>query len=308
MPLSVAENEDAIIVVFIEYFFTLDRGRVKQNERWIRTMGISNANLIVTNATWGETVNPLADALAKDGKRYWVEVDVCPLSTLELPNDARQRAVLREFSDWDDVEDIRPLRLIAANPYAPEALEQFEALIMALKLRKDRLKYAALDFDTALSFSEIVRFVGIDQVNSREILTPISPGSSVGLSKLISESTEANELCVVLEEIEEAGGLAKRLLAAGQKVIRMPIFSRTKNSPDVLQLSDAPNFILVNDPYALSVAVQGLKRLAADLNEIVWVGNSALLQAMVKRDAPGSTWLEVPDLSHDVILERISKY
>lgn len=271
-------------------------------------MGISNANLIVTNATWGETINPLADALAKDGKRYWVEVDVCPLSALELPNDARQRAALREFSDWDDVKDTRALRLIAANPYAPEALEQFEALIMALKLRKDRLKYAALDDDTALAFSEIVRFVGIDQVTPRAILTPTSPGSSVELSKLISESTEANELCIVLEEIEEAGGVAKRLLAAGQRVIRMPIFGRTKHNPDVLKLSDAPNFILVNDPYALSVAVQGLKRLAADLTEIVWVGNSALLQAMVKRDAPESTWLEVPDLRHDVILERVSKF
>ena len=271
-------------------------------------MGISNANLIVTNATWGETINPLADALAKDGKRYWVEVDVCPLSTLELPNDARQRAVLREFSDWDDVKDSRPLRLIAANPYSPEALEQFEGLVMALKLRKDRLKYVALDDDTALAFSEIVRFVGIDQVNPREVMTPMSPGSSVELSKMISESAGANELCIVLEEIEEAGGVAKRLLSAGQRVIRMPIFGRTKNSPDVLKLSDAPNFILVNDPYALSVAIQGLKRLAVDLNEIVWVGNSALLQAMVKRDAPGSIWLEVPELRHDVILERVSKH
>jgi len=271
-------------------------------------MGISNANLIVTNATWGETINPLADALAKDGKRYWVDVDVCPLSTLELPNDARQRAVLREFSDWDDVKDSRPLRLIAANPYAPEALEQFEALIMAFKLRKDRLKYVALDDDTALAFSEIVRFVGIDQLSPREILTPMSPGSSLELSKLIGEELAANELCIVLEEIEEAGGVAKRLIAAGHRVIRMPIFGRTKNSPDLLKLSDAPNFILVNDPYALSVAVQGLKRLAADLNEIVWVGNSALIQAMVKRDAPGSSWLDVPDLRHDVILERVSKY
>ncbi|MDC1076395.1 hypothetical protein OAQ35_05440 [Litorivicinus sp.] len=271
-------------------------------------MGISNANLIVTNATWGETINPLADALAKDGKRYWVDVDVCPLSTLELPNDARQRAVLREFSDWDDVKDSRPLRVIAANPYAPEALEQFEALIMAFKLRKERLKYVALDDDTALAFSEIVRFVGIDQLSPREILTPMSPGSSLELSKLIGEDLAANELCIVLEEIEEAGGVAKRLIAAGHRVIRMPIFGRTKNNPDLLKLSDAPNFILVNDPYALSVAVQGLKRLAADLNEIVWVGNSALLQAMVKRDAPGSSWLDVSDLRHDVILERVSKY
>ena len=139
-------------------------------------------------------------------------------------------------------------------------------------------------------------------------MTPTAPGSSVELSKLITEDAEDNELCIVLEEIEEAGGVAKRLIAASQRVIRMPIFSRTKNNPDVLKLSDAPNFILVNDPYALTVAVQGLKRQAADLSEIVWVGTSALLQAMVKRDSPGSTWLDVPDLRHDVILEKVSKY
>ena len=271
-------------------------------------MGISNANLIVTNATWGDAANPLADALSKDGKRYWIEVDICPLSTLELPNDARQRAVLREFADWDDVKDSRPLRVVAANPYAPEALEQFEPLINALKLRKDRLKYAALDDDTALAFSEIVRFVGIDQVSPREILTPKASGSSFELSKLITKDAEDSELCVVLEEIEEAGGVAKRLIAANQRVIRMPIFGRTKNNPDILRLSDAPNFILVNDPYALTVAVQGLKRQAADLSEIVWVGTSALLRAMVKRDCPGSTWLDVPDLRHDVILDKVSKY
>lgn len=33
-------------------------------------MAISNANLIVTNATWGNDANSLADALTKDGKRY----------------------------------------------------------------------------------------------------------------------------------------------------------------------------------------------------------------------------------------------
>ena len=129
-------------------------------------MGISNANLIVTNATWGDTANPLADALSNYGKRYWVEVDVCPLSTLELTNDARQRAVLREFADWDNVKDSRPLRVLPLS--SPEALEQFESLINALKLRKDRPKYAALDDDTALAFSEIVRFVGIDQVSPRD--------------------------------------------------------------------------------------------------------------------------------------------
>ena len=149
-------------------------------------------------------------------------------STLELPNDARQRAVLREFADWDDVKDSRPLRVVAANPYAPEALEQFEPLINALKLRKDRLKYAALDDDTALAFSEIVRFVGIDQVSPREILTPKASGSSSELSRIDPNDAEDSELCVVLEEIEEAGGVAKRLIAANQRVIRMPIFAERK--------------------------------------------------------------------------------
>ena len=271
-------------------------------------MSISNANLIVTNATWGSAKNNLASALEREGKRFWVGVDVCPLSTLQLTNDARQRSVLREFADWDAVKDTRALRLVAANPYAPEALEQFETLCTALKLRRDRLKYAAIDDDTALAFAEIVQFVGIDRVNPKDVLKPKLPGSSVELAKRISAGAASNELCLLLEEVEESGGVAQRLIANGSRVIRMPIFARVKASPDVLKLSDAPNFILVNDAVAVSVAMQGLKRQAADLKEIVWVGVSAALQAMIKKEAPNSSWLEVSDLTHDVILEKVSKY
>lgn len=271
-------------------------------------MAISNANLIVTNATWGNDVNPLADALAKDGKRYWVDVDVCPLSTLELTNDARQRAVLRELADWDDIQDTRPLCVIAANPYAPEALEKFTQLASAFKFRTERIRYAAIDHNTALTLSEIVRFIGIGDVSPTEIQTPGSPGSAVELSQLIADKAETNELCLVLEEVEEVGGLAKRLISARQRVIKMPIFQRVKCNPDVLRLSDTPNFILINDVFALSVAIQGLKRLAVDPKEIVFVGNNASLETAVKRDAPGSAWLEVSDLRHDVILSRVSKY
>jgi hypothetical protein len=216
--------------------------------------------------------------------------------------------VLRELADWDEVKDTRPLRVIAANPYAPEALEKFTQLASAFKLRNERIRYAAIDHDTALALSEIVRFIGIGDVQPRDIQTPKSPGSAVELSQLIADSTEANELCLVLEEVEEVGGLAKRLIAARQRVIKMPIFQRIKSSPDVLQLSDTPNFILVNDAFALAVAIQGLKRLAVDLQTIVWVGNSAALEVAVKRDAPGSAWLEVPDLRHDVILDKVSKF
>ncbi len=271
-------------------------------------MAISNANLIVTNATWGDTINPLADALAKDGKRYWVDVDVCPLSKLELTNDARQRAVLRELADWDEIKDTRPLRVIAANPYAPEALEKFEQLVSALKLRKERISFAAIDDDTGLLLSEIVRFIGLGDARPSDIQTPKLPGSAVDLSKQISNQSEANELCLVLEEVEEVGGLAKRLISDRQRVIRMPIFQRIKNSPDELKLSETPNFILVNDAFALAIAIQGLKRLAVDMQEIVWVGTSSSLEVAVKRDAPGSKWLGVSDLQHDVILDKVSKY
>ena len=271
-------------------------------------MAINKANLIVTNATWGDTVNPLADTLAKDGNRYSVDVDVCPLSKLELTNDARQRAVLRELADWDEINDTRPLRVIAANPYAPEALEKFEQLVSALKLRKDRISFAAIDNDTGLLLSEIVRFIGLSDAQLTDIQTPKLPGSVVDLSKQISNHSEANELCLVLEEVEEVGGLAKRLLSDRQRVIRMPIFQRIKHSPDELKLSETPNFILINDAFALAIAIQGLKRLAVDMQDIVWVGTSSSLEVAVKRDAPGSKWLGVSDLRHDVILDQVSKY
>ena len=43
---------------------------------------------------------------------------------------------------------------------------------------------------------------------------------------------KSNELCVVLEEIEEAGGVAKRLIGANQRVILdADVCSRTKKNP-----------------------------------------------------------------------------
>ena len=81
-------------------------------------MAVEIANLIVTLPSWGITDHPLVDALAKAGPKY-VNVQISPTKTLQLTNDARQRAALRELADWDEVKARG--HLIAANPESPEA-------------------------------------------------------------------------------------------------------------------------------------------------------------------------------------------
>ena len=83
-------------------------------------MAVEIANLIVTLPSWGVSDHPLADALAKLGPKFWVNVQISPLKMLQLTNDARQRATLRELADWDEVKDTRALNLIAANRRAPK--------------------------------------------------------------------------------------------------------------------------------------------------------------------------------------------
>lgn len=270
-------------------------------------MAMHTANLLITCAAWEGCRNALADAIIKEADKYWVNAVNAPLRTLELTNDAKQRAVLREFADWDDVKDTRPLTVIAANPYSPEALENFSVLCDALKLRVERLKYAACDDDTALAFSEILKFVGIDRVEPREIMVPVTPGSGSELAKKIAEKSEESELCVVLEEVDEPGLVAKRLLTENQRVVRMPIFTGGKNQLNNIPDNDLPCYILVVDPISVVTAIQGMRRAAVDTSQITWVGTNPSLKKLAQRDAPGSGWLEVSDLRHDAILDRVSK-
>ena len=204
-------------------------------------MAVEIANLIVTLPSWGVSDHPLADALAKAGPKFWVNVQISPMKMLQLTNDARQRATLRELAAWDEVKDSRALNLIAANPESPEAFAKFDDLVLAIKLRVQRLKYSACDDDTALAFSEVLRACDVDKVGPQEIVIPAkTPGSGMELAKRITERAEDNELCLVLEEVDESGTVAKQLIAARQRVVRLPIFGGVKQTLEQTPENDLP--------------------------------------------------------------------
>ena len=270
-------------------------------------MAVEIANLIVTLPSWGITDHPLADALAKAGPKYWVNVQISPTKTLQLTNDARQRAALRELADWDEVKDKRALNLIAANPESPEALIKFDDLVLAIKLRVQRLKYSACDDDTALALSEILRACDVDKVGPQEILVPVkTPGSGLELAKRITERAEDNELCLVLEEVEESGSVAKQLIAARQRVVRLPIFNGVKQPVEQIPSNDLPIYVLVNDVSSVSSTVDGFNRAAKDLAGLVWVTSNPGLAAYAVKKCNGTRSLEVPSLNADEILNKIS--
>ena len=263
-------------------------------------MAVEIANLIVTLPSWGVSDHPLADALAKAGPKFWVNVQISPMKMLQLTNDARQRATLRELADWDEVKDSRALNLIAANPESPEAFVKFDDLVLAIKLRVQRLKYSACDDDTALAFSEVLRACDIDKVGPQEIVIPTkTPGR-------ITERAEDNELCLVLEEVDESGTVAKQLIAARQRVVRLPIFGGVKQTLEKTPENDLPIYVLINDVSSVSGVAEGFNRAAKNTADIVWVGsNHGLLSYAVKK-CSGSRSLEVPSLNAEEILNKIS--
>ncbi len=270
-------------------------------------MAVEIANLIVTLPSWGVSDHPLADALAKAGPKFWVNVQISPMKMLQLTNDARQRATLRELADWDEVKDSRALNLIAANPESPEAFVKFDDLVLAIKLRVQRLKYSACDDDTALAFSEVLRACDIDKVGPQEIVIPMkTPGSGMELAKRITERAEDNELCLVLEEVDESGTVAKQLIAARQRVVRLPIFGGVKQTLEKTPENDLPIYVLINDVSSVSGVTEGFNRAAKNTADIVWVGsNHGLLSYAVKK-CSGSRSLEVPSLNAEEILNKIS--
>ena len=229
------------------------------------------------------------------------------MKMLQLSNDARQRATLRELADWDEVKDSRALNLIAANPESPEAFVKFDDLVLAIKLRVQRLKYSACDDDTALAFSEVLRACDIDKVGPQEIVIPTkTPGSGMELAKRITERAEDNELCLVLEEVDESGTVAKQLIAARQRVVRLPIFGGVKQTLEKTPENDLPIYVLINDVSSVSGVTEGFNRAAKNTADIVWVGsNHGLLSYAVKK-CSGSRSLEVPSLNAEEILNKIS--
>lgn len=272
-------------------------------------MSLVKANLIVTLPGGIMSVGALVSALAAEGNDYRINIDVSPLTTLQSINDARKRGVLRELNDWDAVSNTRPLAVIAANPYVPWGLHNFGSLRDGLALRRARLRFAACDQDTVSDLSKSLEAFGIDAANSGDILYPRVPGSAAELAKIIVNQAEKNQLSIVLEEVDEMTLVARRLITEGQRVLRLPILGRTKNPLGGFVLDqDMPNFILVNDAMSVYQAVQGIKRIDFGAREVTWVGTKPALRDMALRDAPGSSWLDVPHLRHDTILDRVSRH
>lgn len=270
-------------------------------------MAVEIANLVVTLPSWGFSDHPLADALAKLGPKFWINVQISPMKLLQLTNDARQRAALRELADWDEVKDTRALNLVAANPDSPEAFIKFENLVLAIKLRVQRLKYSACDDDTALAFSEVLRACDVDKVSPQEIVIPVkTPGSGMELAKRITERAEDNELCLVLEEVDETGSVAKQLIASKQRLIRLPIFGGVRQALDKTPENDLPVYVLINDVSSVSSIMEGFNRAAKNTEEIVWVSANPGLASYAVKKCSGSRCIDVPSLDADEILGRIS--
>ena len=82
------------------------------------------------------------------------------------------------------------------------------------------------------------------------------------LAKRITERAEDNELCLVLEEVDESGTVAKQLIAARQRVVRLPIFGGVKQSLDQTPENDLPIYVLINDVSSVSGVTEGFNRAA----------------------------------------------
>ena len=99
-----------------------------------------NETLVVTAPVWGTSSSTLAVDIRRVSESYHVDIVDAPLFQMEMANDAVLRRVLREFADRDGVKDTTALTLVCGTQEAPDALELFDPLCLALRLRQDRLK------------------------------------------------------------------------------------------------------------------------------------------------------------------------
>ena len=178
-------------------------------------MSDKNGNIIVTSPAWEGRSSPIGASLAHLADKYLVKVVQSPIMQLEMVNDAIRRAVLRELAEWDEVKADYAVTVVCSTPEAPDALEQFDELCIALQLREDRLKFAAIDQETAISLSEVCHIKEISKFHYTSVMTPETPGSVKELTDLIAKREEERELCLVFEPAESSGLIAKTLIGNG---------------------------------------------------------------------------------------------
>jgi hypothetical protein len=272
-------------------------------------MSDKNGNVIVTSPAWEGRSSPIGASLAHLADKYLVKVVQSPIMQLEMVNDAIRRAVLRELAEWDEVKADYAVTVVCSTPEAPDALEQFDELCIALQLREDRLKFSAIDQETAVSLSEVCHIKEISKFHYTSVMTPETPGSIKELTDLITKREEEKGLCLVFEPAESSGLIAKTLIGNGLRAIRMGFY---KYRP--IQMADLPPadnpawWVVVNDAIAVPEIARGLKRQNMNFSNVRWISSRPSVGSALKKILPKSEFIEVSELRPDVILDKIKNH
>jgi len=268
-----------------------------------------NGTVIVATPAWEGNSSALGASLSHMADKYLVNVVQSPITQVELVNDAVRRAVIRELEEWDDVKEDRALTIVCATPDAPDALEQFEELCEALKVRTDRLKFAAIDQETAVALSEVCHIKDISKFHFSSVMTPKVPGAVHEIADLITKREEEKELCLVFEPIETNGFLAKKLVSNGQRVIRMGFYKYRPQNLAPLPPTDVQKWwVVVNDSDSVLPVAQGLKRQAVNFSNVYWIGSRPSIGLALKKVLPKAEFVEVSELRPDIILDKIKNH
>lgn len=272
-------------------------------------MSDKNGNVIVTSPAWEGRDSQIGTSLAHLADKYLIQVVQSPIMQLELVNDAIRRAVLRELAEWDEVRADYTVTVVCSTPEAPDALEQFDELCLALRLREDRLKFAAIDRETAISLSEVCHLKGISKFHYTSVMTPKTPGSFRELTDLIAKWEEERELCLIFEPAESAGLIAKTLIGDGLRTIRMGFYKYRPIRMANLPPADNPTWwVIVNDAAAVPEIARGLKRQNMKFSNVRWISSRPSVGSALKKILPKSQFVEVSELRPDVILEKIKDH
>lgn len=272
-------------------------------------MSDKNGTLIVTSPAWESHSSPLGASLAHLADKYLVNVVQSPIMQLEMVNDAVMRAVLRELADWDEVKADHAITVVCSTPEAPDALEQFDDLCVALQLREDRLKFASIDQETAISLSEVCHIKQISKFHFSSVMTPETPGSIKELTDLVVKREEERELCLVFEPAESSGLIAKTLIGHGLRAIRVGFYKYRPIQMALLPPTDNQLWwVVVNDAAAVGDIARGLKRQNMNFTNVRWIGCRPSVGMALKKVLPNSEFVEVAELRPDVILDRITNH
>ena len=264
--------------------------------------------LIVTAPAWASRPSLLSLDFSRLSADYQIDIVNSPLFRLEMGNDAVRRRVLRELADWDSIKNKTALTVVCASQDGPDALEYFDELCLALKLRANRIKFAALDSETAMSLSEVCHIKDIAKFHHKSVAIPKIAGSMNELVSQLMRYEEEREFFLVLEPCASPGYLAIKMISAGLRVIRLGYYMMQPMPLVPLQGVDPRGlWMLAMDIESVKPAIVEVLRQGINPSKVRWIGNRPSVGAVIKHELPDATWLNVLELKPHVVLDAISK-